>query len=374
MPAVRFADVFPTWLPVSEEATEAAKGVQIPDFNTHDGFRQAALWWLDAGYKVLRETPPDMTDKQGRIAYKTAGKTPRVKGNQYEQGTRDPEVIKQWWSGEDCKCNPGVITQAAGVLVVDIDPREGGDKHFRFLCDEIGIDTADVPRDGSPSSDGGFHIFWKLPENAPVIKTSRPILDGVDIPWHVPVTPGQRWVKVGTDHRNKRVMDFRPYHWVAGDPRELPLAPPALIEAIANLGGVKDVDPNPNAYTGELGKMVFAAIATEAGDLDELLRTGIPHRSQNPTVLVLATKMARFGVDMEEAIATLQTILSKSPQDPEDPWTRAHLYGVGTPDSPGWTPGIVYRQYEFIGKHKEAEHQERVRVLKNLFPNRFRTK
>jgi hypothetical protein len=90
-------------------------------------------------------------------------------------------------------------------------------------------------------------------------------------------------------------------------------------------------------------------------DVARLLTSGIPMGRQNSTIYALSASLARRGVNLGNAIETIESILRVSPQDGRNPWTRADLYGSGTPGTYDWKPGLVTRAYEFISERKEAE-------------------
>ncbi|MBX3436250.1 MAG: bifunctional DNA primase/polymerase [Planctomycetaceae bacterium] len=48
-------------------------------------------------------------------------------------------------------------------LVLDADPRNGGDESFQHLCDDLGIDLFDAPTVLSGRGDGGCHRYFKRP-------------------------------------------------------------------------------------------------------------------------------------------------------------------------------------------------------------------
>lgn len=85
--------------------------------------------------------------------------------------TTDPETIKRWW-GKCPDANIGIPTgPESGLVVVDVDPRNGGDQSFQKLPGIMPL-TPTVHTGG-----GGEHYFFLHPGNGQKIK-SKPELGG----------------------------------------------------------------------------------------------------------------------------------------------------------------------------------------------------
>jgi hypothetical protein len=336
---VSFRDAYGE-LPVSANALSRGSAVGIPWYDNVNGMLNPALWWVRNVCGIFQLTAAN-SGSEG------AGKTPVAKGSQYDETRRirDEDTVYRLWN-ERPWCNIGVATLANGFLVIDVDPRSGGNHSMRELAEQAELDLSEVPRDTSPRGDGGVHLWWRLPVGA-TIKMGG-VLDGVDLPWQVPVAPSLRKVVTGTDHRGVEQYGYLPYTWTAGDPRDMPEAPARLIETLGQLGRVKGVKPSPEVRLANRTLRVPSASAAP-GNIEELKQTGIPKGMQNNTVQALATSMARRGVPFEEAISVLLEILGKSEQDHRKPWDRSDLNG----DS-----GIVTRAYEWIGERKAEEEAE----------------
>lgn len=344
--SVSFADVVGT-IPCSAAARERAAKVPIPACS--DSLLPAALWWGEHVAGVFPLIPANEGSGSD------AGKLPLLPGKSDDPSRRlrSGEEIATVWNAQPL-CNIGLTTVGQSILVIDIDPRHGGIRSMVEWVEHLGVDLADVPRQESPRGDGGVHLFWRLPDGAPRPKMGSP-LDGVDIPWQVPVAPSIRRVQVGEDYQGAPVYDYRPYRWIAGDPRELPTVPEPLLAGLAQLGRIKGVRPS---RTVKKERDRYDPIPLVVA---ELKKTGIPHGRQNITVRDLATSMARRKVPMEDAIGTILEILAVSQQGlnrGERRWTRADLYGTGTPGSVDWRPGLVYRQYEFIADDRRQEEEQ----------------
>ncbi len=87
------------------------------------------------------------------------GKHPRTPHG-FQDATRDQAAIREWWNRWPT-ANIGVVTGAAsGIVVLDIDPRHGGDDSFATLEREQG----ELPRTvESLTGGGGRHLYFAHP-------------------------------------------------------------------------------------------------------------------------------------------------------------------------------------------------------------------
>ena len=130
--------------------------------------------------------------------------------------------------------NIGIRLQAAD-LVLDVDPRNGGDVSLARLATDLGVDFSDWPRVTTGS--GGCHIYMtKAPDTAVCGKLAG--YDGIDIK-----TAGGLLVSAGAVHPNGNA-----YRW-DDDPLAMPLsaimpAPQSLLDLLKrNSESAHDVDP-----------------------------------------------------------------------------------------------------------------------------------
>lgn len=117
-------------------------------------------------------------DHRSRDAYGVCGspgKHPRTaKG--FQDATRDAVTIKRWWMRWP-QAHIGVATGAmSGIVVVDIDPRNGGEEALHDLEDTHGKLPV-TPH--ALTGGGGSHFIYLRPKAAHV--ASRPMARGVDI-------------------------------------------------------------------------------------------------------------------------------------------------------------------------------------------------
>lgn len=135
----------------------------------------------------------------------------------FKDATLDPDTIQAWWTDHP-DANIGIATgRASGLLVVDVDPRSGGDVTLSELIAEKGEwpDTPTVRTGGH-----GQHFLFRLPAK---IRGAR-LGPGIDLK-----REGGYIVGAGSVHPSGGL-----YRWETGfSPAELPLAePPAWLTAL----------------------------------------------------------------------------------------------------------------------------------------------
>ncbi len=103
------------------------------------------------------------------------GKHPRT-SHGYKDASNNPDQVDQWWR-EHPDSNIGLPTgRINGVVVIDIDPRNGGLESLAELERECGpLQVTAVQETGG----GGLHLFFRYPENTeiPTINNFRPGID-----------------------------------------------------------------------------------------------------------------------------------------------------------------------------------------------------
>src|SRR5262249_58193398 len=124
----------------------------------------------------------------GRLCGKQAAKHPHGKLAPHgpNSATDDPDVIERWFGLAVPNANLAVCTDK--LVVIDIDPRHGGDESLRALEREHG----ELPLTWrSLTGGGGEHIIFKAPDNVTIssfsaeneIKWGRepPLGPGIDV-------------------------------------------------------------------------------------------------------------------------------------------------------------------------------------------------
>ena len=94
-----------------------------------------------------------------------------------ERATQDADVINGWWN-KNPKANLGIVAgKKSGIVVLDVDPRHGGDESLKLLEEKHGKfpDTLRAITGGD-----GEHIIFRYPEGQ-TIKNKTSVAPGLDI-------------------------------------------------------------------------------------------------------------------------------------------------------------------------------------------------
>ncbi|MFC1791327.1 phage/plasmid primase, P4 family [Gemmatimonadota bacterium] len=142
---------------------------------------------------------------------RTPGKHPRIK-DQLNQASSDPSQIEEWWSRWP-DANVGIPTgTGTGLLVLDVDPRNGGTESLEALLESHGSLPATWEAE---SGGGGRHFYFKHPED--VLEGNVKLPPGLDLQGD-----GKCIIAPPSLHESGNR-----YHWRKGhSPDETDLAPP----------------------------------------------------------------------------------------------------------------------------------------------------
>jgi hypothetical protein len=145
--------------------------------------------WANRGYGVFPLHYPVTHNGEtvcscGRLCGKKAAKHPieRYAPNGCYSATTETGVVKLWWELRVPEANLGV--HCAGLIVVDVDPDDGGDESFAALEREHGAMPLTWQ---SLTGGGGRHIIFTCPDGVAVSnvvakQTDQPPLGaGIDI-------------------------------------------------------------------------------------------------------------------------------------------------------------------------------------------------
>ncbi|QHO73636.1 hypothetical protein ACH79_14260 [Bradyrhizobium sp. CCBAU 051011] len=108
------------------------------------------------------------------------------------------------------------------LVVLDVDPRNGGDTSFVALCFDLGTDGDAFPRVYTGS--GGWHCYMRKPADV-LIRETLDAYPGLEFK-----SKGRQVVAAGSMHPNRK-----PYYWSPAHPdikAGLPKIPGALLRAI----------------------------------------------------------------------------------------------------------------------------------------------
>ena len=203
----------------------------------------------------------------GRPACESAGKHPRTLHG-LKDATTDEARIRQWWSTWP-DANVGIVTGArSGLVVLDIDPRNGGDDSLADLERTHGSLPKTIQ---SLTGGGGQHYFFEHPGGS--IK-SRSIAEGIDVK-----ADGGHVVAPPSGH-----ISGRTYEWEGSShPDDTPLAElPLWLQALLAL--------LTKGHTEKSATLTFDKI---------------PEGTRNTTLASLAGTMRRKGMTPEAIEAAL---------------------------------------------------------------------
>lgn len=161
--------------------------------------RQAALWWASKGYRVLplHSVTDDLKCTCGVADCKSPGKHPHadLMPHWNRDATTDAGLICAWFN-EHYWLNYGVVT--AGLLVVDVDPRNGGSDTWAELT---GTPTRPLISTWQVRTGGnGLHVIFSNPTGVP----SGKLDNGVEIKGG----PGGYIVGVMCKHASGKIYDW----------------------------------------------------------------------------------------------------------------------------------------------------------------------
>lgn len=205
----------------------------------------------------------------GKHDCQNAGKHPIPKHGLNEAST-DPERIRAWWK-QHSYANIGIrCGMVSGLVVIDIDPRHGGDETWLELITTHGQEPLTIE---ALTGGGGRHIYFAHP--GVKVKTAKNVLGpGVDVR-----ADGGYVVAAPSIHASGRRYEWEP----SCLPRQTPLAelPAWLLEV------VKDDQPTEQRKA-----------ADPVGDF-------IPAGERNQTLTSLAGTMRRRGMSRDAIYAAL---------------------------------------------------------------------
>ena len=272
-----------------------------------DGSRELwALFYASRGWPVL----PLHSAENGRCACGnpncgSAGKHPRTQHGVKDAST-DPDQIYRWWRlwpDANLGFATGVVSR---ILVVDIDPRNGGDKSYEQLQNELpGTFTAQLEvRTGS----GGVHLYFECLSPTPCRANIRPGID-IKADGGYVVAPSSRHVSRAR------------YRFVSNGG----LVPPPLPAALRDL-----IFGNAQAHVAsaeEPPKFDLDCLRVSA-EIKKQIRAGVPKGKRSEAIFAAVRAMVKAGHSDEEILTVLMDRaygLSEKPCEMGEAWLRGEL-------------------------------------------------
>jgi hypothetical protein len=205
----------------------------------------------------------------------------------------DPVQIDRWWQ-QWPDANIGTVTGVqSGVLVFDVDPRNGGDQSYKQLQIEIPDAFADLleVRTGS----GGVHLYFECRNHIPSRANIRPGIDIKADGGYVVAPP------------SRHISGSR-YRFVSIDgmvPRPLPKA---LLDLI--LG-----DAQAHAFSENPPKVEIDALRL-SDPIKVLLRDGKPKGERSEAIFAVTRALIKAGHSDDEIMAVLMDPANRLSEKP----------------------------------------------------------
>ena len=244
---------------------------------------KSALFYAEYGWPVLPVSPT---------------KGPCCDHGVYS-ATVDESTIKQWWRETP---DANIATVCKEWLVLDIDPRNGGDQTLLELLDKHGpIPTTWTARTGG----GGVHYYFKHPAGLSDIPLG-PLLDGIDIKGN-----GKHYVLVPPSRSKSGV-----YTWIKSPRGPLAQCPKWLFDLIVELKTVRVSEPV------ELPRDSVCNVLDRAVRYADKLDLAISGSGGQSALWSAALKVARgFALSESDAVAALSSWNMRC----SPPWSEGDL-------------------------------------------------
>lgn len=224
----------------------------------------------DAGSAAMRDAALAYAARGwSPIPVEARGKRPLVPWLEFQQRIATADEIDDWFRRWP-DANVGLVTgRVSGLVVVDVDPRHGGQESFELACDEHGP----LPRTvEAVTGGGGRHLYFAHPGGRLANRVG--ILPGIDLR-----ADGGCVVAPPSLHPSGQR-----YAWVQG-------AAPA--------------DGEPAALPRWVAATRSAHGAQPAAHWRALVRDGVAEGSRNSTLASLTGHLLWHGVDPEVALELL---------------------------------------------------------------------
>lgn len=193
------------------------------------------------------------------------GKHPRISLWQ-KLACSDEKMIRGWWR-QWPEANVGVVTgEAAGLYVVDVDLKSGGDISLMELCERAAVDWPDTLTVLTGS--GGFHYYFQFPSGLDLRNTGGRLGRGID-------TRGNGGFVVAPPSLH---ASGSRYVWV-NDLAPAPLPEP-LLKLLTEAKGTAAPRPAAKARSQARSGPATGAVITEGGRNEALFRIGCSLRGR----------------------------------------------------------------------------------------------
>jgi putative DNA primase/helicase len=269
---------------------------------------RAVAWYAGQGWKLL---PCFGITDGGRCTCngshaepKDVGKHPMI-GEWQKRSTDDISTVTDWWT-RNPENNIAVHCEPSGFIVIDIDPRSGGNESYEKFKELLGQElpiTAET-QTGTYTYQGqtyrGRHIYFRVPEGEQLVGNLKGAgLDGIDIKHN-------GYVLVAPSRHGSGVT----YDWADGKaPWQTPIAdaPEFLLQALrkkSRAGSGTSLGQGDWSWLGDL------SYDGERVDINKMLQDGIAEGSRAVDIYRLTCAIAnKLGVDSESGKLAVETLM-----------------------------------------------------------------
>lgn len=264
--------------------------------------KRAALWYAEHGSPVVPlHFMKDGRCSCGKVRCQSPGKHPMTKHGP-KDASRDRNQLKVWWDHSP-EANVGVQTGAdSGVVVVDVDPRHGGDESLAELVRDHGELPATVE---ALTGGGGRHLVFKHPGGT--VRNRSNMRPGIDVRGD-----GGYIVAPPSNHASGGQYRWREGH---GPHETTPVEMPAWLLALVTRGNLRDTNADV-APVAEQAPTPPAVLANERATRALAAMRGLradDHKDGSRRLFAAASIAVRFDLDTGGALATIREYLNGAP-------------------------------------------------------------
>jgi hypothetical protein len=259
------------------------------------GWRVLPLHWVEEGRCSCSK--PDC---------RSPGKHPLVEHG-VKDASLDSEQIGAWWDKWP-NANIGIASGASsGLIVLDIDPRNGGEKSYEQLQKELPGTFKELSKVRSGS--GGFHLYFEFSGPLPSRTNIRP---GIDVK-----ADGGYVVAPPSVH-----VSGQQYRFTA--PNDL--APPPLPSELRDL--ILDGAQAQGGRDEESKGKIEVETLRASDEIKALIRDGKPNGKRSEAIFAVSRAMIKAGHSDDEITAVLvdpANRLSEKPREKGSAWLRGEI-------------------------------------------------
>ena len=262
--------------------------------------KNGALWYANNGWKILPVhgiVDGKCTCGRPHSEPKDIGKHPAI--NAWDtKATSDQNEISSWWETNP-EYNIGVFARESGFLVIDIDPRNGGDESFLKL---EALASGALPKtveavtgvyNVNGKSVRGRHLIYKCKPGEKFIGNFKKAgLDGIDVKYngYILIAPSRHFSGVNYYWKEGHAP------WQIGEPAEAPEELLAVIRASSPSSG--STGSSSRYKDGNWGAFKDLEYDGSKVDIEKILDEGLVEGERAVEIYKLACALAnKMGTD-----------------------------------------------------------------------------